>query len=141
MMEKILHQLRLVVDIPLFTRCYVQVVNRISEPSTVSSYNYLSGKFNILLIKKTVTLRKTNNIFAPKNGWLVHRILSYWGGFGLFSGALAVSFREGIYFTRLFEVFKSLNSAKIFPSQASPLMDLRENPTPRSCMHLPHDGN
>ena len=29
---------------------------------------------------------------APENGWLV---FSYWGG--LFSGAFAVSFREGIY--------------------------------------------
>ena len=41
-----------------------------------------------------VTLPKTN-IFAPENGCKRETILSFWG-LGLFSGALAVSFREGI---------------------------------------------
>ena len=40
----------------------------------------------------TTTLPETN-IFAPKNGWLEYD--PFLLGFGLFSGAFAVSFREG----------------------------------------------
>ena len=40
------------------------------------------------------TLAETNSKFAPENGWLEYD--PFLLGFGLFSGALAVSFREGI---------------------------------------------
>ena len=46
-----------------------------------------------------VTLPETN-IFAPKNGWLEYD--PFLLGFGLFSGAFAVCFREwSIYFNLL----------------------------------------
>ena len=41
---------------------------------------------------------ETNSKFAPENGWLEYDPASFWGKFGLFSGAFAVSFREGIGF-------------------------------------------
>ena len=40
------------------------------------------------------TLVETNSKCAPENGWLEDFLVSFWDG--LFSGALAVSFREGI---------------------------------------------
>ena len=41
------------------------------------------------------TLPETN-ILAPENGWLQKKIVSFWET--LFSGAFAVSFREGSFF-------------------------------------------
>ena len=46
--------------------------------------------YTYLLHLKTNTLPETN--IAPKNGWLEH-LVSFWDG--LFSGAFAVSFRDG----------------------------------------------
>ena len=42
---------------------------------------------------KGVTLPETNSSHLKIDGW--NTILSFWGKFGLFSGAFAVSFREG----------------------------------------------
>ena len=47
----------------------------------------------ILAMKLTISLPETNSKFAPENGCLEYdRFLL---GFGNFSGAFAVSFREG----------------------------------------------
>ena len=48
-------------------------------------------------IHHLATLPETN--IAPKNGWLEYK--PFLLGFGLFSGAFAVSFREGNYLARL----------------------------------------
>ena len=43
---------------------------------------------------KIYTLPETNSEFTPENGWLEYK--PFLLGFGLFSGAFAVSFGEGI---------------------------------------------
>ena len=48
---------------------------------------------NGLIVGNNGTLPKTNSKFAPTNGWLEYD--PFLLGFGLFSGALVVSFREG----------------------------------------------
>ena len=44
---------------------------------------------------KIFALPETNRLLAPENGWLEDDSFPFWGKFGLFSGAFAVSFREG----------------------------------------------
>ena len=41
------------------------------------------------------TLPETNSQLAPENGWLVQMNIPFWGRALKFSGAFAVSFREG----------------------------------------------
>ena len=48
------------------------------------------------LKRKVGTPPKFNSEFTPENGWLEYFLVSFLGRLGLFSGAFAVSFREGM---------------------------------------------